>query len=144
MINIKLILSRVVLRLFCFHLLWDCERLRVKLLLGQWLAACSVFLNLSAFRTSASCMKVIPGQWIVTRARLGNPARVTPYVPVTGYNFIHQVRLKAPVKNFENLVQNWGTCRPPNPLAILGACRPQAPCKQGVCRPQTLCNSEVT
>ena len=44
------------------------------------------------------------GQWIVTRARLRNPGQVVPYVPVTGYNFIHRVRLKARVKNdnFEN------------------------------------------
>ena len=33
------------------------------------------------------------GQWIVTWARLRNLGQVVRYVPVTCYNFIHQLRL---------------------------------------------------
>ena len=35
----------------------------------------------------------ITGQWIVTWDRLRNLGQVVLYVPITGYNFIHQVRL---------------------------------------------------
>ena len=48
-------------------------------------------------------VKLILGQWIVTRSQLRNLGQVAVYVPVTGYNFFHWVRFKARVKldNFE-------------------------------------------
>ena len=46
----------------------------------------------------SSCMQV-PGQWIVTWARLRNLGQVIRYVLVTGYNFIPHVRLQAQAKN---------------------------------------------
>ena len=36
---------------------------------------------------------IYAGHWIVTWARLRNLGHVVRYVPVTSYNFIHQVRL---------------------------------------------------
>ena len=76
---------------------------------------------------SLECSMGRSGQWIVTRARLGNPARVTPYVPVTGYNFIHQVRLKASVFFFENYVQNLGLKILKIWFKIEGRAAPQTP-----------------
>ena len=49
------------------------------------------------------------GQWIVTRARLGNLGQVTRYVLVTGYNFIHRVKPKALVKNQNQMKSRFST-----------------------------------